>query len=280
MDPELTRRRVLAGGAAVTSTAALLGPLSSTASAAPSAAGTKPTLPTIVLVHGGFADASCWNGVIEQLQQAGYPTIAPANPLRSLPTDAAYIASVLRSISGPVVLVGHSYGGATITNAAAGATNVKALVYIAAFVPDEGEQLSVLINKYPGSIIEAATRPVAYDGPDGTTGTDLYLEPDKFRTAFAADLPIATTRLMQATQRPFSATCFTDTTAAVAWRTIPSWGLVAGTDNAIPPALQRFFYDRARARQVVEARGASHVAMISHPRAAARLIEQAARTTC
>ncbi|MEU9082904.1 alpha/beta hydrolase [Streptomyces sp. NPDC048357] len=281
MDPELTRRRVLAGGAAVAGTAALLGPLSSTASAAaPSAVAAKPTPPSIVLVHGGFADASCWNGVIEQLQQAGYPTVAPANPLRSLPTDAAYIASVLRSISGPVVLVGHSYGGATITNAAAGATNVKALVYIAAFVPDEGEQLSVLINKYPGSIIEAATRPVAYDGPDGTTGTDLYLEPDKFRAAFAADLPIATTRLMQATQRPFSATCFTDTTTAVAWRTIPSWGLVADTDKAIPPALQRFFYDRARARQVVEAREASHVAMISHPRAAARLIEQAARTTC
>ncbi|MFF3861398.1 alpha/beta fold hydrolase [Streptomyces sp. NPDC002209] len=280
MDPELTRRRVLAGGAAVASAAALLGPLSSTASAAgPSAAGTRPTLPTIVLVHGGFADASCWNAVIEQLQQAGYPTIAPANPLRSLPADSAYIASVLRSISGPIVLVGHSYGGATITNAAAGATNVEALVYIAAFVPDQGEQLSVLINKYPGSIIEAATRPVAYDGPDGTTGTDLYLEPDKFRAAFAADLPSATTRLMQATQRPFSATCFTDTTTAAAWRTIPSWGLVADTDKAIPPDLQRFFYNRARARQIVEARGASHVAMISHPRATARLIEQAARAT-
>ncbi|MGW9038997.1 alpha/beta fold hydrolase, partial [Streptomyces sp. NPDC055721] len=141
MDPELTRRRVLAGSAAVAGTAALLGPLSSTASAAaPSTAGTKPT---VVLVHGGFADASCWNPVVERLQQAGHPTIAPANPLRSLPTDAAYIASVLRSISGPVVLVGHSYGGAVITNAAAGITNVKALVYIAAFVPDQGEQLNV-----------------------------------------------------------------------------------------------------------------------------------------
>ncbi|MFE2283287.1 alpha/beta fold hydrolase [Streptomyces sp. NPDC059443] len=277
MDPELTRRRVLAGGAALASTAALLGPLSSTASAAaPSAAGTKPT---IVLVHGGFADASCWNAVIEQLQQAGYPTIAPANPLRSLPTDATYLTSVLRSISGPVVLVGHSYGGATITNAAAGAGNVKALVYIAAFAPDQGEQLGALINKYPGSTIEAATRPVPYDGPDGTTGTDLYLEPDKFRAAFAADLPIATTRLMQATQRPFSTTCFTDTTTSVAWRTIPSWGLVADTDKAIPPALQRFFYQRAQARQVVEARGASHVAMISHPRTTAGLIDQAARAT-
>ncbi|MGW2014756.1 alpha/beta fold hydrolase [Streptomyces sp. NPDC001927] len=281
MDPELTRRRVLAGTAAAASTAALLGPFASTASAAAPAgveagAGTKPT---VVLVHGGFADASCWNGVIERLQHAGYPTIAPANPLRSLPTDAAYIASVVRSISGPVVLVGHSYGGTTITNAAADATNVKALVYIAAFVPDQGEQLSVLINKYPGSIIEAATRPVPYAAADGTTGVDLYLEPDKFRAAFAADVPVATTRLMQATQRPFSATCFTDTTTATAWRTIPSWGLVADTDKAIPPALQRFFYDRARARHVVEARGASHVAMISHPRTTTRLIEAAARAT-
>ncbi|WP_329625251.1 alpha/beta hydrolase [Streptomyces sp. NBC_01255] len=279
MDPELTRRRVLAGSAAVASTAALLGPLSSAASAAaPSGAGAGAK-PTVVLVHGGFADASCWNGVIERLQDAGYPTIAPANPLRSLPGDAAYIASVLRSISGPVVLVGHSYGGATITNAAAGASNVKALVYVAAFVPDKGEQLGVLINKYPGSIIEAATRGVPYDAPDGTTGVDLYLEADRFRAAFAADLPVATTRLMQATQRPFSATCFTDPTASTAWRTIPSWGLVADADKAIPPALQRFFYDRARARHVVEARGASHVAMISHPRTTTRLIEAAARTT-
>ncbi|MFD8796074.1 alpha/beta fold hydrolase [Streptomyces vinaceus] len=281
MEPDLTRRRILAGSAAVASTAALLGPLSSTASAAaPSAtAPASGARPTVVLVHGGFADASCWNAVVEQLQQAGYPVIAPANPLRSLPTDSAYIASVLRSISGPVVLAGHSYGGAVITNAAAGLPNVKALVYIAAFVPDQGEQLSVLINKYPGSIIEAATRPVPYVGPDGATGTDLYLDADKFRAAFAADLPTATTRLMQATQRPFSAVCFTDTTTAVAWRTIPSWGLVADTDKAIPPALQRFFHDRAHARHVVEARGASHVAMISHPRTAARLIEQAARAT-
>ncbi|MFE5943525.1 alpha/beta fold hydrolase [Streptomyces sp. NPDC056480] len=281
MEPDLTRRRVLAGTAAAAGTAALLGPLSSAASAAapvaPAEAGTKPT---VVLVHGGFADASCWNGVIERLQHAGYPTIAPANPLRSLPTDAAYIASVLRSISGPVVLVGHSYGGATITNAAAGAANVKALVYVAAFVPDKDEQLSVLINRYPGSIIEAATRGVPYDAPDGTTGVDLYLEADRFRAAFAADLPIATTRLMQATQRPFSAACFTDRTASVAWRSVPSWALVADADKAIPPALQRFFYDRARARQVVEARGASHVAMISHPRTTTRLIEAAARATC
>ncbi|MGW6155830.1 alpha/beta fold hydrolase [Streptomyces sp. NPDC055144] len=273
MGPELTRRRVLATGAAVAGTAAMTGPLSSTASAADRSARSRAT---IVLVHGGFADASCWNGVIERLQRAGYPTIAPANPLRSLPTDAAYLNSVLKSISGPIVLVGHSYGGAVITNAAAGLPNIKALVYIAAFVPDEGEQLGVLIDKYPGSIIQAATRPVPYTGPDGTTGTDLYLQADKFRAAFAADLPVATTRLMQATQRPFSAACFTDVTTAAAWHTIPSWGLVAGTDKAIPPALERFFYHRAGAHQVVEVPNASHVVMISHPAVTARLVEAAA----
>ncbi|MER5386172.1 alpha/beta hydrolase [Streptomyces sp. NPDC002688] len=265
---------MLATGAAVVGAAALTGPLSSAATAADRFQ--ARSRPTIVLVHGGFADASCWNGVIERLHHAGYPAMAPANPLRSLPTDAAYLASVLQSITGPIVLVGHSYGGAVITNAAAGIPNVKALVHVAAFVPDEGEQLGVLIDKYPGSIIQAATRPVPYPGPDGTTGTDLYLEADKFRAAFAADLPIATTRLLQATQRPFSTACFTDVTTAAAWRTIPSWGLVADADKAIPPTLQRFFYERAGARKVIKVPGASHVAMMSHPGITARLVEDAA----
>jgi pimeloyl-ACP methyl ester carboxylesterase len=203
----------------------------------------------------------------------------PPNPLRSVPGDAAYIASVLRSIEGPIVLAGHSYGGAIITNAAAGIPNVKAPVYIAAFVPDVGEQLGVLIDKYPGSIIEAGTYQVPYPGPGGATGIDLYLAADKFQAAFCADLPAATTRLMTATQRPFSANCFTDVTSAAAWHAIPSWGLVAGSDKAIPPALERYFYQRAGAREVVEVPGASHVAMISHPDITARLIESAARAT-
>ncbi|MFE5091867.1 alpha/beta fold hydrolase [Streptomyces sp. NPDC056638] len=281
MGPDPTRRHVLATGAAVAGTAALLGSLSSTAYAADrtTSGATDRTKPTIVLVHGGFADGSGWNDVIKRLQRAGYPTIAPANPLRGLTTDVPYTASVLRSIEGPIVLVGHSYGGAVITNAAAGIPNVKALVYIAAFVPDEGEQLGVLINKYPGSIIQAATRAVPYANPDGTTGTDLYLQADKFRAAFAADVPIATTRLMQATQRPFSASAFADVTTAAAWRTIPSWGLVADEDKAIPPALERFFYRRAGAREVIEVPGASHVPMISHPGITTRLIEKAAEAT-
>lgn len=271
-----TSRRVLTSTAALAATAAVLAPLTSTATAA---AHTESAVkPTIVLVHGGFADASCWNGVIKRLQHDGYKTIAPANPLRGLPTDAPYLASVLKSIKGPIVLVGHSYGGAVITNAAADDPNVKALVYVAAFVPDKGEQLGTLINKFPGSIIQAATQPVPYPNPDGTTGTDLYLRPDGFRAAFAADLPVTTTRLMQAEQRPFSASSFTDVTTAAAWRTIPSWGLVADSDKAIPPALERWFYQRAGAREIVDVPRASHVVMISRPGVTTHLIEDAAKT--
>ncbi|MFD3928686.1 alpha/beta fold hydrolase [Streptomyces sp. NPDC058614] len=273
--PTFTRRRAIATGAAA-ATATLLTPAVSASAAADR--GSSGAKPTIVLVHGGFADASGWNDVIGKLQYKGYETIAPANPLRGLPTDAPYIASVLASISGPIVLVGHSYGGAVITNAAAGNPNVKALVFIAAFAPDKGEQLGVLLNSYPGSLIGDSVQGVPFTNPDGSAGTDLYLRADAFRAAFAADLPLATTRLMQATQRPFSASSLTDVTQAAAWRTIPSWGLVATEDKAIPPALERFFYKRANA-QVVEVAGASHVPMMSHPTATTRLIESAVRAT-
>ncbi|XDO64489.1 alpha/beta fold hydrolase [Streptomyces sp. RLB1-33] len=217
----ITRRRALVSGVAVAATAAMVAPGGSTAVAADHTKAQSKVKPTVVLVHGGFADASGWNGVIERLQHDGYTTIAPANPLRGIPTDAAYIASVLESIEGPIVLVGHSYGGAVITNAAAGNPNVKALVYVAAFAPDKGEQLGVLLNKYPGSLIGSSVQGVPYPNPDGTTGTDLYLRADAFRASFAADLPVSTTRLMQATQRPFSASSLTDVTQAAAWRTIP-----------------------------------------------------------
>ncbi|TMQ89660.1 alpha/beta hydrolase [Actinomadura soli] len=271
----ITRRRALAGGVAVAATAMMLAPSASTAATGPTTSGAKPT---IVLVHGGFADASGWNGVIKRLQHDGYTTVAPANPLRGLPTDATYTSSVLKSINGPIVLVGHSYGGAVITNAAAGNPNVKALVYIAAFAPDKGEQLGVLLDKFPGSEIGSSVQAVPYPSPDGTTGTDLYLRADKFRSAFAADLPASTTRIMQATQRPFAASALTDITQAAAWRTIPSWALVATQDKAIPPALERFFYQRAKSH-VIEVKGASHVPMISHPGTTARLIENAAAAT-
>ncbi|WP_329316474.1 alpha/beta fold hydrolase [Streptomyces sp. NBC_01262] len=274
--PTFTRRRVIATGAAAAASAAILTP--STARAATSSSPTPGAKPTIVLVHGGYADSSCWNGVIQELQSKGYTTIAGSNPLRGIPTDAPYIGSLLDSISGPVVLVAHSMGGTVITNAAAGKDNVKALVYIAAFVPDVGETQGELIGKFPGSEVLPVSVPVPYTKPDGTTGTDLYLSKDG-QAAFAADVSTATFRLLQATQRPFDADSFTYPTQAAAWRTIPSWGLVAGRDKAIPPAAERWMYSRANFRKVVEVPTSSHVAMISHPGITARLIEEAAQAT-
>ena len=186
MSTDMSRRQVLAAGAALAGSAALAtGPLGAAAAAG---AGRKShAKPTIVLVHGGYADSSCWNDTIKELQHKGYTTIAGSNPLRGVATDAPYIASLLDSINGPVVLVAHSMGGTVITNAAAGKSNVKALVYIAAFVPDVGESQGELIGKFPGSEIQAVSVPVPYTKPDGTQGTDLYLSTDG-QAAFAADV--------------------------------------------------------------------------------------------
>jgi pimeloyl-ACP methyl ester carboxylesterase len=281
MGTNVSRRQVLATGAALAGSAALMAtPFGADAAAATAQAaksGSK-VKPTIVLVHGGYADSSCWNGTLQYLQGEGYTTICASNPLRGIPTDAPYIGSLLDSISGPVVLVAHSMGGTVITNAAAGKSNVNALVYIAAFVPDVGETQGELINKFPGSEVLPVSVPVPYTKPDGSTGTDLYLSKDG-QAAFAADVSTGTFRLLQATQRPFDADSFIYPTQAAAWRTIPSWGLVAGRDKAIPPAAERWMYSRANFRKVVEVRTSSHVAMISHPRIVADLIDDAAKAT-
>jgi len=277
MSSDVSRRRVLAGGAALAGSAALIASHEGTAAAASAQTdGRNPKVkPTIVLVHGGYADSSCWNATIAELQDQGYTTICGSNPLRGIPTDAPYIASLLDSINGPVVLVAHSMGGTVITNAAAGKDNVKALVYISAFVPDVGETQGDLINKFPGSEVLPVSVPVPYTKADGTTGTDLYLSKDG-QAAFAADIPTSTFRVLQATQRPFDVASFTYPTTAAAWKTIPVWGLVAGQDKAIPPACERWMYQRANARKIVEVPTSSHVAMISHPRAVADLITGAA----
>ena len=282
MGTNLSRRQVLVTGAAVAGSAALtptaLGAEAAAARTMAEAGAAPKIKPTIVLVHGGYADSSCWNDVIAQLQGAGYTTICGSNPLRGIPTDAPYIASLLDSISGPVVLVAHSMGGTVVTNAAAGKANVKALVYIAAFVPDVGETQADLINKFPGSEVLPVSVPVAFTKPDGTTGTDLYLSKDG-QAAFAADISTSAFRLLQATQRPFDADSFIYPTTAAAWRTIPSWGLVAGQDKAIPAQTERWMYARANARKVVELPTSSHVAMLSHPKAVADLIQEAAKAT-
>jgi pimeloyl-ACP methyl ester carboxylesterase len=229
--------------------------------------------PTVVLVHGAWADASGWNGVIERLQQKGYPVIAPANPLRSLAGDADYLASVLATIAGPVVLVGHSYGGAVATNAAAGKPNVKALVFIAAFAPDEGESVFELESKYPGSKLPTALTGRPY--PDGGgAGIDLYIDPAQFHEAFIGDVPGTTAAVMAAGQRPLTLTAGTDKATAVAWKTIPSWYMVAQKDNAIPPEAERFMAKRAGSH-TVEVNG-SHAVMVAHPDPVTDLIVSAA----
>jgi pimeloyl-ACP methyl ester carboxylesterase len=282
MGSDISRRQVLAAGAALAGSAALMAtPLgAAAASAAPGHAANSGSKvkPTIVLVHGGYADSSCWNATLRYLQGEGYTTICGSNPLRGIPTDAPYIGSLLDSITGPVVLVAHSMGGTVITNAAAGKSNVKALVYIAAFVPDVGETQGDLINKFPGSEVLPVSVPVPYTKADGSIGTDLYLSKDG-QAAFAADIPTGTFQLLQATQRPFDADSFIYPTTAAAWHTIPSWGLVAGRDKAIPPAAERWMYSRANCRKVIEVPTSSHVAMLSHPQIVAGLIDQAAKAT-
>lgn len=234
------------------------------------------TKPTIVLVHGAWADSSGWAAEVRALRGEGYEAMAIANPLRGLELDAAYVRSVLDTIDGPVVLVGHSYGGAVISVAAAGAANVQALVYVAAFVPDEGETVGFLAELNPGSLVtEDALLARPYPLPDGGTGVDLYLRPEIFRKAFAADLPRKTTRVMWATQRPLSASAFSEPAGAAAWKTVPSWYLLATQDKAIPPATQD--YMAARADATTTRVRASHAAMISRPAAATKIILAAAR---
>lgn len=229
--------------------------------------------PTVVLVHGAFADSSSWNGVIRHLQSDGYRVIAAPNELRSVKGDAAEVNSLVRSISGPVVLVGHSYGGPVISEAATGLQNVKALVYVAAFAPDVGESAAELAGRFPGSTLGPALAPPV-SLADG--GKDLYIDQDKFRAQFAADVPAAQAKLMAVGQRPITDAALHEASTSAAWKTIPSWFVYGTADLNIPPAAQAFMAKRAHAKDVEVIKGASHVVMVSHPDAVARLIETAA----
>ena len=262
-----TRRRLLAGSAAVVMGAALDAPAAHAHTA--SGGGRKPT---VVLMHGAFADASGWNGVASRLIRDGYPVIAPSNPLRGVAADSAYLASVLATLSGPLVLVAHSYGGIVVTNAATGNPNVKALVYVAAFAPDQGETLLGLQTKYPGSRLSEAALDFR---PYGEGLVDGYIKKEFFHDVFAGDLPKATTALMWAGQRPADVRTLGEPSGTPAWRTVPSWYLVGRDDQVLPPAAQRFMAHRAGAH-TFEA-DTSHVAMIARPAATAALIRRAAR---
>ncbi|TRO60446.1 MULTISPECIES: alpha/beta fold hydrolase [unclassified Streptomyces] len=269
------RRRVLGGMLAAGTGALGLGgalPSASAAGGRPAAGGAKPT---VVLVHGVFADASGWYKTMAGLQDAGFPVIAAANPLRTLAGDSAYVSSIVDTIPGPVILVGHSYGGEVITNAGRGHTNVKALVYVAAFAPDEGESALQLAEQFPGSQLPGAlvTRPfpLPADAPAGDPGLDGYIDPAKFREVFAGDLPRSETRLMAAAQRPGSVGGLAGRSGAPAWKSLPSWYVIPTADKVIPPAVQRFMAQRAGSR-VVEVKGASHVVMMSRPAVVVRQI--------
>ncbi|WP_457332575.1 alpha/beta fold hydrolase [Rhizobacter sp. P5_C2] len=231
--------------------------------------------PTIVLVHGAFAGSSSWNGVVAELTKLGYPVIAAANPLRGVASDGAYVASLTRSVAGPVILVGHSYGGAVISAAANGLPHVKALVFVAAFAPDRGESALDLTGKFPGSTLPPAlAAPVKLE--DG--GEDLYVQQDKFPHQFAADVPLAQAQAMAATQRPIKAAALSEAAPSPAWKTIPSWSIYGTGDLNIPPQAMGFMAERAQARKTVVVKGGSHALMVSHPREVAALIVDAARS--
>ena len=239
----------------------------------PAAATAQPAKPTIVLVHGAFADSSSWYGVIPILERDGYRVIAAANPLRNVKGDAATVRALLVTINTPIVLVGHSYGGMVISNAANGQANVKSLVYVAAFAPVAGENADGLNKKFPGSLVgPALAPPVALPGG----GHDLYVQQEKFHDAFAPDVPADAARLAAAAQRPVTDIAFGEAATEPAWKTIPSWVVYGDHDTAIPPKLHAFMAERAGARATSVVEGASHVVMISHPDAVARVIENAA----
>lgn len=230
--------------------------------------------PTIVLVHGAFADASSWDGVTNRLLADGYKVIGAANPLRGVKIDASYVSGIVKSIPGPVLLVGHSYGGSVISEAANGNDNVKGLVYVAAFAPEAGETAIGLSSKFPGSTLGSA---LAQPVPLADGGKDLYIDQAKFRQQFAADVPADKARLMAATQRPVTEAAITEASGEPAWKTLPSWFVYGKADKNIPEAALAYMAQRAHSQRTVAIPGASHVVMTSHPAEVSRLIETAAQ---
>ena len=231
---------------------------------------------TVALVHGAFADSSGWTAVVEQLQAAGVTVQAISNPLRGIAHDSSYVASALEQIPGRVLAVGHSYGGAIISNAATMVGNVVGLVYVAAFAPDEGEVLGELTAGSKDSVLNSALVELQYPGTDGSRATEFAIHPDHFHNAFAADVPEAEAQAMAAVQRPVAAAAFSEPSGPPAWKTLPAWAVVASGDTAAGADVVRSMAERAKATTVEV--DASHVVMVSHPQAVNALIRQAVET--
>lgn len=229
--------------------------------------------PTIVLIHGAFADASGYAGIIARLETDGYPVVAPPNPLRGLTSDADSISTRVAAIDGPVVLVGHSYGGAVMGAVAAGVTNVIGQVYLAAFGLDIGEDCLAIQEGYPASLLATENAPTSYDAPGAPGGPDLYIKEERFREVFAGDSSVATARAMFATQRPLAAFAFTEAATVRGWDTTPTWYLISTEDNSIPPKLQEFMAARMNAH--TERIEASHTAFVAQPETVAQFVRNA-----
>ena len=230
----------------------------------------KPGQPTVVLVHGAFADSSSWTGVIKELQARGVAVTAPPNPLRGLTADSAYLASVLDQTPGPVILVGHSYAGAVISEAAHQATNVIGLVFVAAFAPDEGEMLGQVTPTSKDSQLMPALVPHQYPKDTGGTAVEFLVDPAKFQQVFAADLSQEDAAVLAATQRPVAEAAFGDAAGAPAWKDLPSWAVVATADKAAGADLVRSMAQRA-GMTITELAG-SHLVMVAKPDAVAEVI--------
>ena len=233
--------------------------------------------PTIVLVHGAFAESSSWDGVIDPLLDAGHPVIAAANPLRGLAADAAAVSDLVRTIDGPVVLVGHSYGGMVITNVAADAGEIVGLVYACGFAPEPGESANTLAAMFPGSTLADALQPVSRS--DGTT--DLYITQDRFHEQFCADVPAAQAARMAATQRAVTLEALNEPSGErPLWKEAPSRFVIGEKDRNIPAAAQHYMAERAGAHRTLEIPGASHAISVSHPEAVAhQTLDAAAQRT-
>jgi pimeloyl-ACP methyl ester carboxylesterase len=275
------KKSLSAAVAALTAGVLALGIGTATSSSAQTMQNDTALKPTIVLVHGAWADGSSWSAVTSKLQSAGYTVDVEANPLRGLATDSQYLRDLLATIPGPVVLVGHSYGGMVTTSAATGNPNVKALVYVDAFIPDQGDSVGALAAAQPGSELDPnssiTTVPIR-DAGGNVINADVYIKPDQFASLFAGGIPARQAAVLAATQRPLTATTLSETLTGVpAWKTIPSWDIIGTADKVLPPAEQQIMAHRAGAH--ITKVDAPHLSMISDPDAVTGVIVDAARAT-